>query len=137
MISWTDERVEVLKKLWSEGLSASQIAAELTGVTRNAVIRDTLPSGTASAAGTGERITSRMATARAHAPGVGSTESARKVRTSENTPSETLPALRSMVRARWASFWRLVVSQVGVAVLVISRFALVRQVQPTSLVTIN
>src|SRR5690349_1024465 len=37
-ISWTDERVELLKKLWSEGLSASQIAAELGGITRNAVI---------------------------------------------------------------------------------------------------
>ena len=35
---WTDERVELLKKLWAEGLSASQIAAELGGVTRNAVI---------------------------------------------------------------------------------------------------
>nr|WP_319390598.1 GcrA family cell cycle regulator [uncultured Cohaesibacter sp.] len=37
-MSWTDERVELLKKLWSEGLSASQVAAELGGVTRNAVI---------------------------------------------------------------------------------------------------
>ena len=37
-MSWTDERIERLKKLWSEGLSASQIAAELGGVTRNAVI---------------------------------------------------------------------------------------------------
>jgi GcrA cell cycle regulator len=37
-MSWTDERVETLKKLWSEGLSASHIAAELGGVTRNAVI---------------------------------------------------------------------------------------------------
>ena len=37
-MSWTDERVETLKKLWSEGLSASQIAGELGGVTRNAVI---------------------------------------------------------------------------------------------------
>lgn len=35
---WTDERVEQLKKLWSEGLSASQIAAQLGGVSRNAVI---------------------------------------------------------------------------------------------------
>jgi GcrA cell cycle regulator len=35
---WTDERVELLKKLWNEGLSASQIAAELGGITRNAVI---------------------------------------------------------------------------------------------------
>jgi GcrA cell cycle regulator len=38
-LSWTEERVELLKKLWAEGLSASQIAARLgPGVTRNAVI---------------------------------------------------------------------------------------------------
>ncbi|HEY8566523.1 MAG TPA: GcrA family cell cycle regulator [Beijerinckiaceae bacterium] len=36
--TWTDDRVEVLKRLWNEGLSASQIAAELGGVSRNAVI---------------------------------------------------------------------------------------------------
>ena len=38
-MSWTDERVEQLSKLWLEGRSASQIAAELgLGITRNAVI---------------------------------------------------------------------------------------------------
>ena len=37
-MSWTDERVELLKKLWADGLSASQIAAKLGGVSRNAVI---------------------------------------------------------------------------------------------------
>ena len=37
-MSWTDERVEMLKTMWSEGKSASQIAKELGGVTRNAVI---------------------------------------------------------------------------------------------------
>jgi len=37
-MSWTEERVELLKKLWAEGLSASQIAGELGGITRNAVI---------------------------------------------------------------------------------------------------
>ncbi len=37
-LSWTDDRVELLKKLWMDGLSASQIANELGGVTRNAVI---------------------------------------------------------------------------------------------------
>jgi GcrA cell cycle regulator len=37
-MNWTDERVELLRKLWSEGLSASQIAAQLGSVTRNAVI---------------------------------------------------------------------------------------------------
>ena len=37
-MSWTDQRVELLKQLWIEGLSASQIAAALGGITRNAVI---------------------------------------------------------------------------------------------------
>ncbi|MGC1495374.1 MAG: GcrA family cell cycle regulator [Sulfitobacter sp.] len=37
-MSWTDDRVETLKKMWGEGQSASQIAKELGGVTRNAVI---------------------------------------------------------------------------------------------------
>lgn len=37
-MSWTDDRVAILTKLWADGLSASQIAAELGGVTRNAVI---------------------------------------------------------------------------------------------------
>jgi GcrA cell cycle regulator len=37
-MNWTDERVEMLKRLWGEGLSASQIARQLGGVTRNAVI---------------------------------------------------------------------------------------------------
>ncbi|TBB57043.1 GcrA cell cycle regulator [Rhizobium ruizarguesonis] len=35
---WTDERVARLKRLWAEGLSASQIAAHLGGVSRNAVV---------------------------------------------------------------------------------------------------
>jgi GcrA cell cycle regulator len=37
-MNWTDERVELLRKLWGEGLSASQIAAQIGGVSRNAVI---------------------------------------------------------------------------------------------------
>jgi GcrA cell cycle regulator len=38
-MSWTDERVELLRKLWLEGQSASQIANTLSnGITRNAVI---------------------------------------------------------------------------------------------------
>ncbi|MES1156730.1 MAG: GcrA family cell cycle regulator [Alphaproteobacteria bacterium] len=37
-MGWTEERVNTLRKLWAEGLSASQIAKQLGGVTRNAVI---------------------------------------------------------------------------------------------------
>ncbi|MGZ8310605.1 MAG: GcrA family cell cycle regulator [Allosphingosinicella sp.] len=37
-MSWTDERIERLRELWSQGVTASQIADELGGVSRNAVI---------------------------------------------------------------------------------------------------
>src|SRR5919198_626323 len=38
VLTWSDDRVEQLKKLWEAGLSASQIAAQLGNITRNAVI---------------------------------------------------------------------------------------------------
>jgi GcrA cell cycle regulator len=38
MMSWTDERIDRLKDYWSRGMTASQIAEELGGVSRNAVI---------------------------------------------------------------------------------------------------
>jgi GcrA cell cycle regulator len=37
-MGWTDERIAMLRKLWLDGLSAGQIAKQLGGVTRNAVI---------------------------------------------------------------------------------------------------
>ena len=38
-MSWNDERVDLLSRMWREGRSASQIATELgNGITRNAVI---------------------------------------------------------------------------------------------------
>jgi GcrA cell cycle regulator len=37
-MSWTEERIDKLKELWSKGMTASQIAEELGGVSRNAVI---------------------------------------------------------------------------------------------------
>jgi len=37
-MSWTDERIDRLKELWTKGMTASQIADELGGVSRNAVI---------------------------------------------------------------------------------------------------
>lgn len=37
-MSWTDERIEQLRQLWERGMTASQIAEELGGVSRNAVI---------------------------------------------------------------------------------------------------
>lgn len=69
-MNWTDERVERLKRLWAEGLSASQIAAQLGGVSRNAVIgkvhRLNLPGrakagGSSAATRTAKRITAAPA----------------------------------------------------------------------------
>ncbi|HWW63935.1 MAG TPA: GcrA family cell cycle regulator [Sphingomonadaceae bacterium] len=37
-MAWTDERIEQLKRLWESGMTASQIAEDLGGVSRNAVI---------------------------------------------------------------------------------------------------
>ncbi|ARR52378.1 GcrA cell cycle regulator [Rhizorhabdus wittichii DC-6] len=37
-MSWTEERIDQLKRLWGQGMTASQIADELGGVSRNAVI---------------------------------------------------------------------------------------------------
>src|SRR5271169_6415083 len=37
-MEWNNERIEQLRSLWRDGLSASQIAAVLGGITRNAVI---------------------------------------------------------------------------------------------------
>ena len=61
-MSWTDERVELLKKLWGEGLSASQIAGRLGSVTRNAVIGKVHRLGLS-----GRATTSRMKTVRPRA----------------------------------------------------------------------
>ncbi len=53
-MSWTDERVETLKRMWAEGQSASQIAKELGGVTRNAVIGKVHRLGLSNRAGNGK-----------------------------------------------------------------------------------
>lgn len=37
-MSWTDERIDQLRTMWEKGMTASQIADELGGVSRNAVI---------------------------------------------------------------------------------------------------
>lgn len=69
-MSWTDERVDALRKFWQEGLSASQIASRIGGVTRNAVIGKVHRLGLA-----GRATTSRM---KSHRPR--RTPAAQKVR---------------------------------------------------------
>jgi GcrA cell cycle regulator len=90
-MNWTDERVDLLRKLWAEGLSASQIAAQLGGVSRNAVIgkvhrlklssrgrataapaRQKKPSQGSSGAGT-KTVTRTVATVRSMPTSIGAT----------------------------------------------------------------
>jgi GcrA cell cycle regulator len=70
-INWTDDRVEKLKRLWSEGLSASQIATQLGGVSRNAVIgkvhRLSLPGRAKAGGATSARSQKRASVAPAQA----------------------------------------------------------------------
>jgi GcrA cell cycle regulator len=71
LVNWTDERVELLKKLWSDGLSASQIAAQLGGVTRNAVIGKVHRlklSGRAKSSSSGAPKTKRVSVPRSTSP---------------------------------------------------------------------
>src|SRR6185312_2025053 len=70
-MAWNDERVELLKKLWSDGLSASQIAGRLGGVTRNAVIGKVHRLGLS-----GRATTSRM---KSHRPRVRTQSSAKRL----------------------------------------------------------
>ena len=76
-MSWNDERVELLKKLWSEGLSASQIATRLGSVTRNAVIGKVHRLGLS-----GRATTSRM---KSHRP---------RVRANAAAPKRVVPKSR-------------------------------------------
>ncbi|MGK7651807.1 GcrA family cell cycle regulator [Roseovarius sp. B08] len=64
-MSWSDERVELLKKMWSEGQSASQIAKELGGVTRNAVIGKVHRLGLSNRSGSGNGAAASEAPAKA------------------------------------------------------------------------
>ena len=67
-MSWTDERVETLKKMWGEGQSASQIAKELGGVTRNAVIGKVHRLGLSNRAGSGTAAPAKPAPEKKAAP---------------------------------------------------------------------
>jgi GcrA cell cycle regulator len=72
-MSWTDDRIEQLKSLWTEGLSASHIAKVMGGISRNAVIGKVHRLGLARRAGAprGERIrlpSPPRAPMRAHIP---------------------------------------------------------------------
>jgi GcrA cell cycle regulator len=91
-MSWNDERVEALKKLWADGLSASQIAGRLGGVTRNAVIGKVHRLGLA-----GRATTSRM---KSHRPRVRTQAATRRLMNKARPPVNIgNPAFRSLYLA--------------------------------------
>ena len=92
-IGWTDERVELLAKLWGEGLSASQIAAALGGgVTRNAVIGKVHRLGLSGRAKPGQAASQRPTKVRTSSPAVAA-PSPTPPRRSEAEPRPNGPTL--------------------------------------------
>ncbi len=93
-MGWTEERVSLLRKLWTEGLSASQIAKQLGGVTRNAVIGKVHRLGLAGRA-TPSRPAKRPVRAARPRPLPG--PSAPRLRTATNLPAVAVPHLDPLV----------------------------------------
>ncbi|MEM1351305.1 MAG: GcrA family cell cycle regulator [Pseudomonadota bacterium] len=100
-MSWTDERVELLKKMWSEGQSASQIAKELGGVTRNAVIGKVHRLGLSNrAASTTKSDTKSKTTARVEAKPKTATKAAEpETKTTEAQTPKPIPARKQIIPA--------------------------------------
>lgn len=103
-MSWTDERIEQLRQMWERGLTASQIAEELGGVSRNAVIgkahRLGLPArpspvksaDSASKAAATTRKAAAAAPARQETPAKAETRPARPAAKAPAAPVEAKPA---------------------------------------------
>lgn len=91
-MGWNDDRVAVLRKLWAEGLSASQIAKQLGGVTRNAVIGKVHRLGLAGRATPSRPAKRPVRVARPRVMG----PSAPRLRTAAPTFSVVIPALEPL-----------------------------------------
>jgi GcrA cell cycle regulator len=89
-MTWTDDRITTLNHLWSAGLSASQIAQRLGGVTRNAVIGKVHRLGLAGRATTSRRR--RSSPRRASVPSAGRGIARRSPRPIFRIPSSRAPA---------------------------------------------
>jgi GcrA cell cycle regulator len=96
-MGWTEERVSLLRKLWTDGLSAAQIAKQLGSVTRNAVIGKVHRLGLAGRA-TPSRPAKRPARA-TRPPRPLSSPTAPRLRMAPAIPVATLPALEPLVLA--------------------------------------
>ncbi|HTI68004.1 MAG TPA: GcrA family cell cycle regulator [Caulobacteraceae bacterium] len=92
---WTEDRVASLKKLWLEGLSASQIAKQLGGVTRNAVIGKVHRLGLSGRATPAAPARTVFKAPRAPRPAMASVHAPRRVEpVAASQPMPSLPAVR-------------------------------------------
>ena len=98
-MSWTDERVELLKKMWTEGQSASQIAKELGGVTRNAVIGKVHRLGLSNRAGASASPVPEKKQAKAEAPAKAEPKKPAKAETKEKVIEVTVSPRKAIVPA--------------------------------------
>lgn len=90
-MSWTDDRVEVLKTMWGEGKSASQIAKELGGVTRNAVIGKVHRLGLSNRATPSKAKTDKVTTKEKASPSVKKAAPKQDAKNAEEPPKPRLP----------------------------------------------
>jgi GcrA cell cycle regulator len=93
-MSWTDERVELLKKMWGDGQSASQIAKELGGVTRNAVI------GKVHRLGLSNRAGAQGGPANANGGGAAAQQSSKPASEATQETAEAAPAKEAKPEAK-------------------------------------
>jgi len=103
LLGWTEDRMDLLKKLWSEGFSASQIANELGGVTRNAVIGKVHRLGLSGRAKVPSSQSQRPKKQVSRQPATGSSQRQQPShQSSGNTAlkTDTLPALKQQVELR-------------------------------------
>ena len=104
-MSWTDKRVDLLKKLWTDGLSASQIAAELGGITRNAVIGKVHRLGLSGRAKTAAPVTKQRRPRSATAPVTAAAapqQTTVQATSTIRTPSAGTPQLRGATALKMA-----------------------------------
>ncbi len=101
-MSWSDDRVELLKKMWGEGQSASQIAKELGGVTRNAVIGKVHRLGLSNRSGGGKSADASKTKAEAKPAPKAKAKPSRPAKTAVEKKADETPAAPVQTRARAA-----------------------------------
>ncbi len=95
-MAWTDERIDHLKQLWEKGLTASQIAEQLGGVSRNAVIgkahRLGLKSRPSPVKSGGKKAAAKKTTKRTKAAAPSKTETAKAAKPATKAAAKPKPA---------------------------------------------